>query len=222
MVKRTKSNSNGSHPTRVKSDNGNGEGNRLGVTSPDLSNGTPTNSTKMGRPTKYKPDFPKQAAKLCKLGATDTELADFFEIDISNLYRWYCSRPDFRDAIKTPKHQADDRVERSLFMKATGFWVDTEKLFLLKDEFYDEDGKLISTSQRVHHEPTRDYYPPDTGAIAWWQKNRRPDLWRDKHEVDVSGKVENVFTLNIFEHDLSGSTKVIEGKKLVPRLRSGA
>ena len=209
MVKRAKSNGNGSHPTRVKSDNGNGEGNRLGVTSPDLSNGTPTNSTKMGRPTKYKPDFPKQAAKLCKLGATDTELADFFEIDISNLYRWYCSRPDFRDAIKTPKHQADDRVERSLFMKATGFWVDTEKIFMNKD------GDVV----RV---PTRDYYPPDTGAIAWWQKNRRPDLWRDKHEVDVSGKVENVFTLNIFEHDLSGSTKVIEGKKLVPRLRSGA
>ncbi len=173
----------------------------------------------VGRPSKYKPEFIKQAAKLCMLGATDAGLADFFEVNLSTFYRWYCSHPEFRDSIKTPKAEADDRVERSLYMKANGFWVDTEKLFLLKDEIYDKDGNLVRTTQRVHHEPTREYYPPDTGAIAWWQKNRDPERWRDKHEVDVKGKVENVFTLNIFEHDLSGM-KVIEGRKSVPRLRS--
>ncbi len=175
-----------------------------------------------GRPSKYRPEFVKQVAKLCLLGATDSVIADFFEVSLATFYRWYCSHPEFRDSIKTPKASADGTVERSLYMKANGFWVDTEKLFLLKDETYDKNGNLVSTTQRVHHEPTREYYPPDTGAICWWQKNRQPELWRDKHEVDVKGKIENVFTLNIFEHDLSGGMKVIEGeRKAVPRLRSG-
>jgi hypothetical protein len=157
-----------------------------------------------GRPTKYQSSFPQQAAKLCKLGATDAELADFFEINIANLYRWYCSRPEFREAIRTPKESADDRVERSLYMKANGFWVDTEKIFC--------------TDGVVTRVPTRDYYPPDTAAAFIWLKNRRPDRWRDKHEIDGTIRNEHIFTFNIFENDLSASMKTIEGKKPTPRL----
>ena len=32
----------------------------------------------IGRPTKYKPEYSAQAQKLCLLGATDAEMADFF------------------------------------------------------------------------------------------------------------------------------------------------
>lgn len=35
---------------------------------------------KIGRPTAYKEDFAQQAEKLAALGATDMELADFFEM----------------------------------------------------------------------------------------------------------------------------------------------
>jgi hypothetical protein len=200
---------------RFKPNNGNGQnGHRNGK-----SNGNAIEEARgRGRPSKYQSSFPQQAAKLCKLGATDVDLADFFEVDISTFYRWMCIKPDFREAIKTPKETADLRVERSGYMKATGFWVDTEKLFLLKDEFFDDEGKLIRTSQRVHHEPTREYYPPDMGAIAWWQKNRQPDKWRDKHEIDGTIRNEHIFTFNIFENDLSANAKIIEGKKSVPRL----
>jgi hypothetical protein len=30
----------------------------------------------------------------------------------------------------------------------------------------------------------------DTGAIIFWLKNRRPDLWRDKQDVQHSGEVK--------------------------------
>ena len=33
---------------------------------------------RQGRPTKFKEEFIEQAEKLCKLGATDVDLADFF------------------------------------------------------------------------------------------------------------------------------------------------
>ena len=31
----------------------------------------------------------------------------------------------------------------------------------------------------------------DTGAICFWLKNRRPDKWRDKQDVQLSGEVNN-------------------------------
>lgn len=42
----------------------------------------------MARPSKFKEIFVSQAEKLCKLGATDIEVADFFEVDVRTIYRW--------------------------------------------------------------------------------------------------------------------------------------
>lgn len=36
--------------------------------------------SKGGRPTRYKAEYAQQAYKLCLLGATDKELADFFHV----------------------------------------------------------------------------------------------------------------------------------------------
>jgi hypothetical protein len=32
-----------------------------------------------------------------------------------------------------------------------------------------------------------EHVPPDVGAIKLWLGNRRPDKWRDKHEMKVDG-----------------------------------
>ena len=37
----------------------------------------------------------------------------------------------------------------------------------------------------------------DTGAIIFWLKNRRPDLWRDKQDVQHSGEVKGGATVNV-------------------------
>src|SRR5271156_4205245 len=29
-----------------------------------------------------------------------------------------------------------------------------------------------------------EYYPPDTAAMCFWLKNRRPDRWRDVQQLD--------------------------------------
>jgi hypothetical protein len=41
-----------------------------------------------GRPTKYQPEFAEQAYKLCLLGATDPEMADFFEVCVATVQNW--------------------------------------------------------------------------------------------------------------------------------------
>ena len=69
-------------------------------------------------------------------------------------------------------HAADDRVERSLYARATGYSYDAVKIFHTKD------GKIIKV-------PYTEHVPPDVGAICFWLKNRRPDRWRDVQNIEA-------------------------------------
>ena len=143
----------------------------------------------MGRPSSYKPEFAKQAEKLCELGATDEDLADFFEVSIRTIANWKTSIPEFLQALKGGKEAADDRVERSLYQKAVGYTHDAVKIF-------QHQGAVIEA-------PYREHIAPDTTAAIFWLKNRRPDLWREKQQHEHSGPdggpmvVENIGDLDL-------------------------
>src|ERR1700730_11048605 len=84
----------------------------------------------VGRPTKYKPEYAKQALKLCYMGATDADLADFFEVSIVTIWRWKAAEQDFCNAVnKVEKDFADNRVKRSLYQRACGYTFDAVKIF---------------------------------------------------------------------------------------------
>ena len=51
--------------------------------------------TKTGRPSKYQPSFNARAEKLCRLGATDKDLADFFEVSEMTINNWKLKHPAF-------------------------------------------------------------------------------------------------------------------------------
>jgi hypothetical protein len=129
----------------------------------------------MGRPSEYKPEYAEQARRQCEEGATDQELADFFEVSVRTLYRWKNSFPDFCQALKASKAPADERIERSLFERACGYERDEVDIRVI-------DGRIVQT-------PVRKFYPPDTTAAIFWLKNRRPAEWRDKQEIEHKGGV---------------------------------
>lgn len=128
-----------------------------------------------GRPSSFKPQFVEQAKKLCELGATDVEIADFFEIAVSTFYKWKNERPEFSEALKVGKEAADNRVEKSLYHKAVGYTFDAVKIFM-----------PAGASEPVYA-PYREHAPPDTTACIFWLKNRRRDEWRDKQDHEVTG-----------------------------------
>ncbi|MNQ95572.1 hypothetical protein D3C85_1111360 [compost metagenome] len=37
---------------------------------------------------------------------------------------------------------------------------------------------------------TKTYYPPDAGAAMNWLKNRQGKKWRDKQDIEHSGKID--------------------------------
>src|SRR6185312_10687690 len=129
----------------------------------------------MTRSSTFKPEYSEQAKKLCVLGATDVEIADFFGVAPSTLYVWKNTYPEFSEALKSGKDEADERVERSLYHKAIGYSFDSEKVFMFK-------GEIIRT-------PFREHVPPSDTACIFWLKNRRQNEWRDvhKHEVGKPG-----------------------------------
>jgi len=140
-----------------------------------------------GRPTKYKPEYVAQAAKLCQLGATDAQLADFFEVSLSTISLWKVEHPEFSEAIKIPKEQANERVAQSLYRRAMGYEHDEVDIKVV-------DKEIVIT-------PIRKYYPPDSTAMIFWLKNRQPDQWRDKTEV--SGELRVVSATDLKDDELA-------------------
>jgi hypothetical protein len=76
---------------------------------------------KLGRPSLYRPEFAAQALKLCRLGATDKSLADFFEVTEQTINGWKHAYPDFLESLKAGKELADAEVAEKLFKRATGY-----------------------------------------------------------------------------------------------------
>lgn len=126
-----------------------------------------------GRPSDYSPEYCEQARKLCLLGATDQDLADFFEVATRTIYRWSASFPEFSQALKAGKEVADERVERSLYQKAVGYEQEAVKIF------------MPGGATDPVYAPYREKMAPDTTACIFWLKNRRSEAWRDKREVEV-------------------------------------
>lgn len=126
---------------------------------------------KGGRPSKFKPEMIEQSKRLCLLGATDREIADFFHVSESTLNLWKLEYPEFSESLKLGKEASDERVEKSLYRRALGYSHEAVKIFA--------DPKT-GAEQIV---PFTEHYPPDTTAAIFWLKNRKPKEWRDRQEL---------------------------------------
>lgn len=128
-----------------------------------------------GRPTKYAPAMNEQARKLCLLGATDADMANFFDVEEKTINNWKLEHPDFLQSIKDGKERADAVIADSLYHRAKGYSHDAVKIVA--------DAK---SGQNVQV-PYVEHYPPDTTACIFWLKNRRPAEWRDRQEHTGAG-----------------------------------
>jgi hypothetical protein len=165
---------------------------------------------KPGRPTAYRHAFAKEAKKLARLGATDVEVADFFEVDVRTIYRWKHTIDEFCQALNAGKRKADKRVIHSLYQRAVGYTFDSEKIQIQRD------GEIIRA-------PIREHVPPDTTAAIFWLKNRDPDNWRDKTISEHVGKDGGpIETAAVKPRDLAKAMALIMARGLKDKATDGS
>lgn len=124
----------------------------------------------MARPTKYQEAYAEQARKLCLLGYTDAELADFFEVSEATINNWKQEHPEFLESIKKGKAVADGDVASNLYHRAMGYTAKEKR-----EEKTAEGFKEVDAEKHI---------PGDVTAMIFWLKNRQKDKWREKQDVN--------------------------------------
>ena len=74
-----------------------------------------------GRKSEYREEYAEQALKLCLLGATDKEIAEFFSVSEQTLNSWKKKFPQFLESLKKGKAVADANVASRLYSRAIGY-----------------------------------------------------------------------------------------------------
>ena len=114
-------------------------------------------------------------------GLSDEQIAHNIGIVPSTLYEWKKKYSEISEALKKGKEIIDRQVENALLKRALGFEYEETKKIQEKDA----NGK-----DRMRIEKFTKTMAPDTGAIAFWLKNRKPVEWRDKQSIEHSGHVD--------------------------------
>ena|SRR6266581_3141549 len=130
-----------------------------------------------GAPTLYRPELAELSRRLALLGATDQEMADALGIDQVTLDRWKTRHKEFGIATQHGKIKADAEIAESLYNRALGYTHEAMKIFM-----------PVGAETPVYV-PYVQHYPPDTTAAVMWLRNRQPDKWRNRHEVNVTGSI---------------------------------
>lgn len=127
---------------------------------------------------KYDPDtWPDRVEGMARDGMIETEMAKALGISASTFAVYKNDFPEFLAALKRGKAPVDTRVENALLKRACGY--DVEESVTVQNP----DG-TTRVEIRIKH------IPPSEVACIFWLKNRKPEQWRDKQQVEHSGKVE--------------------------------
>ena len=111
-----------------------------------------------------------------KDGLTDEQIATNIGVTTTTLYDWKKKYADFSDALKKGKETSDYEVENALFKSATGYEYEERK----------EVQEVVDGVMRKRVEITRKQVPPNATSAIFWLKNRKPDKWRNKQEIEVN------------------------------------
>lgn len=108
-------------------------------------------------------------------GLIDEQIAENMGIVPSTLYEWKKKYPNISEALKKGKEVVDRQVENALLKRALGYEYEEKKTEQWEDAEGNPCEKITVTRKQI---------VPDTTAQIFWLKNRKSDVWRDKHEVN--------------------------------------
>lgn len=149
-------------------------------------------------------------------GLTNEQIAQNIGVTQSTLYDWQRKYSEISEVLKRGKEIVDLQVENALLKRALGYEFKEQKyaqVEMSQEEHYAlkqvvvnrfkidnpeatmEEIRLVelqvSKYKSVLVEEKTKEVAPDTTAQIFWLKNRKPDKWRDKQQVEHSGEITN-------------------------------
>ena len=121
-------------------------------------------------------------------GLTNEQIAQNIGVSRKTLQEWCVKYGDIGDTLKRGKEVVDRQVENALLKRAIGY------------EYEEVSEKGMMTEKKI----TKKQVVPDVTAQIFWLKNRRPDKWKDKQDVEVSGLAEEKTKLDDLIKQMSG------------------
>ena len=118
-------------------------------------------------------------------GLTDAEIAHNIGIHVATLYRWQEAHCEICNALKRGKAPVDIKVENQLLKSALGFKVTVKKAVKVKTK-KNKPGVGLIEEEHIEMVDEEQYIPPVPAAQFFWLKNRRPDKWREKQDINVN------------------------------------
>ena len=117
-------------------------------------------------------------------GLTDEQIAKNLGISKDTFYQYKKQHPDFSETLKRGKEVVDREVENALFQRAMGYE-------------YEEDTVITNPDGSQVIKTVTKKMAPDVTAQIFWLKNRKPAEWRDKREIEATGKDGEPFQITI-------------------------
>jgi len=132
----------------------------------------------MGRRSKYDDTFPALAEKYAREGLTDVQISAKLGISEHTINSYKKKYPQFDQALTRGKAPVDLKVENALLRSAVGYEVE-----YLEEEL-DAAGKVVKSKRGATH------VKPNPTSLIFWLKNRRPDRWRDRQDIEHTGEIK--------------------------------
>ena len=108
-----------------------------------------------------------------RTGLTNEQIAKNIGVNVDTFYTWLKKYPEISESIKKGKAPIDFEVENALFKRAIGY--EYEEVETIIEEI---DGK-----QRKRIKKIKKVALPETSAMIFWLKNRKPKEWRKLNPV---------------------------------------
>ncbi|WP_306010648.1 hypothetical protein MHI37_07020 [Paenibacillus sp. FSL H8-0548] len=130
----------------------------------------------MARPSKYETHVQPKLMLIeawARDGLTDADICKNLDVGKDAFIDYKKRYPELTEVLKRGKEVIDVMVENALLKAALGYDYTEEELSKFTGEAVD--------LRKVAH--------PNTTALIFWLKNRKPREWRDRQEIDHSGNI---------------------------------
>lgn len=124
-------------------------------------------------------------------GLTTDQIAMKMGCHPATLYRWQNLHNEIYEALKRGKEVVDRQVEQSLLKSALGHEYEEVKTYI----------EETAGGKKKRIEKTKKYIPPNSTAQIFWLKNRKPDEWREKQNIEYNGNVNSKIDLSTLSQD---------------------